>query len=164
MTVNLLFISHENCVMHGIATFFCNLFQRLTVLTIVHEQTSHAVSVWCVICPTCAMIDKTFTFVFVFDLSFGQTILLDQLIVNKNFTFTCIFNMHSLIKCAVLHFVPFDCQSAGLIAVGAVLPFVQISTLDIAKTFLLFLHTTSIWPTSIWKNRAAWWKDKKTQF
>ena len=83
-------------------------------------------------CPTCAIIDNTFTFVFVFDLSFGQTIPLDQLIVNKIFTFTCIFNVHSLIKCAVLHFVPFDCQSAGLIAVGAVLPFVQIcySTLD----------------------------------
>ena len=46
--------------------------------------------------------------------------------------------MHSLIKSAVLHFVPFDCQSAGLIAVRAVLPFVQTcySTVDIAKIFL----------------------------
>ena len=46
--------------------------------------------------------------------------------------------MHSLIKSAVLHFVPFDCQSAGLIAVRAVLPFVQTcySTVDITKIFL----------------------------
>ena len=85
------------------------------------------------------MFDNTFSFVFVFALSFEQTIPLEQSIFSKT------FNAHSLIKCVVLHFVPFDCQSAGLIAVRAVLPFAQTCCfiVDITMIFLFYRTISS---------------------
>ena len=87
---------------------------------------------------------STTYFVFELELSFGQTIPNKVDFLNKTFTLTFSFNVHSLIfKRALLHFVPFDCQCSGLIAVRAVLPFLQTcySTVDIIFLFtkLFFL-------------------------
>ena len=136
MTETPLFISHENCLY----ALNCDIYvQLLPKAYSSHAQTSHAVTaVWCVICPACPIFGNIFCILYLSLIFHLGKQSLTNWFFNKTFSFTFSFNSHSLIKRALLHFVPFDCQSAGLIAVQAVLPFLQTSTVHITWIFLFY--------------------------